>query len=85
MIKKVFKYNINEAKTMLPVGALVLKVALQNDNLCLWALVDPEVKGHVEREFQVYPTGYEIEEPYKHSYLETIFRGDMVFHVFEVL
>lgn len=45
-MKKIFKYKLQQEgrqEIIMPVGAKPLHVAVQHDDVCLWALVDPEV------------------------------------------
>jgi hypothetical protein len=69
----------------MPIGAKVLKVEVQKQQTCLWALVDPKEKTTEMRRFKVYETGQEMpDDPYE--YLGTIFfllDNSLVYHVFE--
>ena len=44
---KIFKYELEDsqrAQISMPIGAKVLNVAMQNNRIVLWALVDPNLK-----------------------------------------
>ena len=86
-MKTIYKYELmSDGKLMLPNGATVLRVAAQGDAICLWAEVDPE-RSQLERYFEVFGTGHEIPEGMgiDRVYLDTVFMGQYVFHVYERL
>jgi hypothetical protein len=87
-MKTVYKYSLGKqgrATVKIPEGAKVLHVAVQREDICLWALVDTE-QPSVERTFTVYGTGHEAFEATDQNYVGTflIDNGLFVFHVFEV-
>lgn len=86
-MKQVWKYKINPAdgRIEMPVGAKVLSVAFQGQDLCLWALVDPGVTIKKERYFAVFGTGHDIYDDAGFQFLGTAFVDNLVFHVFEIL
>lgn len=80
----IYKYPlgpINDSYIVsLPVGAQILTAAIQNDNLTIWARVDPEMEATNNRIVRVYGTGHPID---KHdAYINTVFDGPFVWHVF---
>ena len=80
-MKTVYKYKIEKGLT-LPRGAEVLKVGIQNNDFCLWALVDTESDTCI-RHFEIYGTGHPVEGANELNHLGTIFEGAFVWHVFE--
>jgi hypothetical protein len=64
-MKTVFKYELNPvaaedlAVLEMPEGAEPLEVGFQGSQLCLWALVDPEVTGREQFTFIVKGTDHE--------------------------
>jgi hypothetical protein len=82
----VWKYSLaiqDVVEILLPEGAEVLCVAMQEGRPWLWARVDP--KGPLRpRRFRVAGTGHEL-EPYVDRYIGTfqMLGGTLVFHVFE--
>lgn len=87
-MKKVFKYllEITDSNTLfLPVEYQILTVAMQGDELYLWALIDPNTEFLDRVKVRVAGTGHPIEEDIK-KYLGTfmLHSGALVFHVFEV-
>jgi hypothetical protein len=87
-MKTVYKYVLNpyNPETELPIGAIIRKVHTQNGEICIWAEVDTEAITEF-RNFHVFGTGHEI--PYNmginYHFLDTVFLGSLVFHVYERL
>lgn len=87
MEKTIWKYELKtediQSVTM-PKGGTILTLQTQNDNPCLWVLVDPNAEKEV-RGFMIYGTGHIIPtEPYPHTYIGTYQHlNGLVFHVFE--
>jgi hypothetical protein len=71
------------ARNMLPVGAKLLSVHAQGDDLCLWALVDTEAPLE-DREFVIVGTGHEVHD-HAGAFIGTalLANGRLVLHVFE--
>lgn len=69
---------------MMPRGAKVLSVQVQNGVPCIWALVDP-VEPVEMRRFLLVGTGHEIECTDGLSFIGTFQMrdGELVFHLFE--
>jgi len=89
MNKRVWKFVLdpNNTKIVMPVGAEVLTVQSQNNEACLWALVDPDSERET-RVFDVYGTGHNIRYDIgiDRKYIATFQLNDgLVFHVFERL
>ena len=89
MTLSVYKFQIylQDAFVLnLPKGAKILKVALQRDIACLWALVDP-LAPLEPRTFRMAGTGHPITEAVESlNYIDSFMmqNGALVFHVFEV-
>lgn len=70
----------------MPHGCKILHFAVQNDQPCIWALVDPDAeKGRVS--FRLAGTGHPIEhEMDKLEFIGTILirNGSLVFHLFKI-
>lgn len=67
----------------MPESAKLLTVQVQNNALCLWALVD-KAKPMVEKMIKIYGTGNEI--PFftrAKDYIGTVQMGQLVWHVFK--
>lgn len=87
-MKTVYKYKLPTRKSLvvLPKDAKVLHAGCQQQGICLWAEVDPEIVGTEERLFIAYGTGdmTDISPEYR-IYLNTVFIGHLVWHVYEIL
>ena len=86
---KVYRYTLDHPSgsttIAMPEGAEVLKVARRQCGICIWALVDPNPEAVLTlRTFNVYGTGWDIPTNPR-EYLDTVFDGDLVWHIFEVL
>lgn len=95
--RAVWKYPMGEwttgmFSTEMPVGAEVLSLEWQHDDLCMWALVNPDAPKE-QRHFVVVGTGHEYTSPNHQGAALTregyvgMFQyagGDLIFHVFEV-
>ena len=86
---KIFKYQLeitDEQTVLMPIGANILSLQLQNGIPCVWALVD-EISGDEERTFFTYGTGNPI-DPFSKSerkFLGTYqLNNGLVFHVFYI-
>ena len=91
-MKMIYKYNLGNpyhnlvSIEKMPKGAKVLDAQMQNDDLVLWALVNPK-HSEKEKTFHIYGTGFELTEYEKkhYDYLTTVQTAHgLVWHVFEV-
>ena len=66
-----------------PVGAEILSVHAQRDEICLWMKVDPDAPREPRR-FTAYATGGEVPDG-PMTFLGSVYMhgGSLVFHVFE--
>lgn len=88
-MKRVYKYPLDiqdEVTVMMPKGARVLSVQVQNGRPCLWAAVDPNEMTLEERFFRIAGTGHTIQDDVVDGFIGTIqmYDGRLVFHVFEM-
>lgn len=92
-MKRVYKYPIEiceEVKVMMPKGARVLSVQVQNGMPCLWAAVDSNEMDLEERLFHIVGTGlpiqHDVEDDSVDGFIGTIqlLDGRIVIHVFEM-
>lgn len=89
-MKQVWKYQLAPVVTFdMPVGAQILKVHEEGEEICLWALVDPDADTE-PRTFLGFGTGHNIPESHEGpglslQYVGSAFPagGALVFHVFE--
>jgi len=70
-----------DAQTIpLPAGARILHVALQRDQICLWALVDPDAEVAPVKAW-IIGTGHRVvADEWRHA--GTVQIGDFMWHVF---
>lgn len=85
---KIFKYEIDyrEPEIKLPIGAKILSVGVQGQNLFLWAVVDEYSQlGTAYRRIHVFGTGETLPENPNLVFLGTVFMDNaaLVLHVFE--
>ena len=70
----------------LPKGATVLSCGLQNENVCIWVMVDPNQTEKIEVEFYIFGTGWNISDDVGNGlrFIGTymISDGMFVYHVF---
>lgn len=82
-MKSVWKFPLKFKVTSLemPSGARILKANIQNNDVMLWAEVNPEAPRE-QRNFGVFGTGHEI--PETAIYRSTFFHDLFVWHVYEL-
>ena len=88
MKKVVYKYKLQLTKVIqevvLPRGAQILCIKMQNDELCMWALVDPDQTYDEVVKIRCAGTGHEIKEDVEYIDTAMLFDGALVFHFFKV-
>lgn len=85
MADVVWKYALPKVMNdiEMPTGAMVLAVAEQHNEICLWAKVNPAAQK-VMRTFQVVGTGHaELDGTETYLGSAQLNNGNYVFHVFE--
>lgn len=90
-MKTIYKYPlelVDEQTIALPKGAHILSVQWIRDSICVYALVDLDVKECEARQFVIIATGQPIAPnttPVVHCFLGTVCIPDhlLVFHIFE--
>tara|TARA_R110000851_G_scaffold292052_1_gene446457 strand:- start:49 stop:306 length:258 start_codon:yes stop_codon:yes gene_type:complete len=82
-MQQVWKYEVppNESAIEMPIFAEILSAQFQGDKVYVWALVDID-KALTQRKIFVRGTGHNIRSE-NLLFIQTIFYGAMVFHVFE--
>lgn len=88
MKKVVYKYKLQITKVIqevvLPLGAQILCIKMQNDELCMWALVDPDQTYNEVVKIRCAGTGHEITEDVEYIDTVMLLDGALVFHFFKV-
>lgn len=85
-MKTIWKFPIETVDAQvvsMPEGARILSVASQNEQPCIWVMVETENKP-VERKFSTYGTGHPIRDDFP-VYVGTYMLSDgaLVLHVYE--
>lgn len=85
-MKTIWKYKLKPLCTLdMPVGAEVLSAREQGNDICIWALVDPEALLET-RSFGVFGTGHSVPDvPLKFLGTAHLENSALVFHAFEFL
>lgn len=87
-MKVVYKYPVEWADTFklsLPYHAQILHAGVQNEMLCIWALVDPASPLTEAVKFHIVGTGHKRSDiDYDTTvFIGTVFHGPLVFHIFK--
>ena len=87
MKETVYKYPLeieDEQVVLLPTGARILTVQQQNNNIFLWALVNPTSPNAQAFTIRIHGTGHSISNSDELEYINTVqlYGGKLVFHVF---
>ena len=85
----IYKYSVQHDRTlrmskaafMLPKNGRILKVARQGDLICWWVISDQHEVDVEARYFYIIDTDRLV--PVNSHYLDTIFYGGLVWHIFE--
>ena len=87
--RRIFKYKLKMKDTQekaMSIGAEILCVQTQFEKPCIWALINPKVKGIEDRHFRIYGTGHTINYT-NLKYIGTfqLDGGNYVFHLYECI
>ena len=87
MKETVYKYHLeieDEQVVLLPTGSRILTVQQQNNNIFLWALVNPTSPNKQAFTIRIHGTGHAISDSDELEYINTVqlYGGKLVFHVF---
>lgn len=87
MKETVYRYPLetkNEQVVLLPTGARILTVQQQNNNIFLYALVNPTYQNDQAFTIRIYGTVQEISDSDELEYINTVllYGGRLVVHVF---
>lgn len=83
----IYKYPLKAQEHQeleLPLGAQILSVQAQRNEICIWALVNTGTINTEIRRVSIYPTGRSSSSTLDREFLGTVqlHGGDLVFHVF---
>lgn len=87
-MRTIWKYPLQSTDVQsigLPEGAKILTVQVQQDEVCMWACVNPN-KQLEPRTIHIYGTGYDVQNSEQLKYISTfqLHNGNLVFHAFEL-
>lgn len=84
-MSSICKYVLKpEIELEMPIGAQVLSIREQGEEICLWALVNPDAPKE-KRRFVSFGTGHDVPAVALQFHGTAHLRGgSLVFHVFEV-
>lgn len=84
-MKTIYKYPINltteKQRLCLPENSQLLSVQMQNEKLCVWALIDESQPMSMVR-FHIFGTGDNLPDDLNAVFLGTVQDGIYVWHVF---
>jgi hypothetical protein len=88
MNKTIWKYELkidDLQNVIMPIGAEILSVQMQNKTPCLWALVNPDEKDTDTRYIETFGTGHPVAYDMESTreFIGTYQTRGLVFHVFE--
>lgn len=69
------------ADVMIPRHCIVLKFGVQFNEIVFWAEVNPDDEP-LKRTFAIVPTGGDVPSSTIMDYLDTVFVGDFVWHIY---
>lgn len=82
----IYKYPVffhTDFGLLMPKGAVVLSIQMQNNIPCMWVEVDNEEPEMEEKKFKMYFTGDRINSCLNLKYITTLQSGDYVCHFYE--
>ena len=81
---RIYKYEAGcDQRVSMPKDAEILSVGVQQDDIMIWARVNPDAPM-VDRKIIILGTGHEISEKNASlPFIGTVFMGSLVFHVFD--
>ena len=82
---KIYKYNLKRSDSQdieLTKGHEVLSVQVQDSEMCMWVLLDPEAKNEIVS-IKMFGTGHEISKVDEMSYIGTVQKNSFVWHFFK--
>jgi hypothetical protein len=64
-----------------PLGAKVLSAKMQDQRLCLWAMVDPN-EQRIRMPIEIIGTGHKTSNCCSREFIDTVIDGPFVWHIF---
>lgn len=81
---QIWKYRVDVGTIMMPKGAKILTVQMQNDTPHMWAIVNVDAELE-ERVFEIHGTGHHIRNIDEYEYIGTYIDNPFVWHLFELI
>ena len=85
-MRQIFKYKLvtGEGSTILvlPESAEILSAGVQENDIVVWASLSLDDNATSQFEFIVVPTGSSFDNEKDYGFVQTVFMGWMVFHIF---
>ncbi len=81
---QIWKYKVDVGTIMMPKGAKILTVQMQNDSPHMWVIVDVDAELE-ERVFEIHGTGHNIRNIDEYEYIGTYIDNPFVWHLFELI
>jgi len=88
-VKQVWKFDIRRVSDYnmikMPMGAKILHVGMQNDEIFIWALVHP-TNEYINRKIGMVGTGHSIPKKESENYIGSVINhmGEFVWHFFDL-
>ncbi len=87
MVNKIFKYDLSITDSQfieLPINSEILDFQFQDEELKMWAIVNPDLTEMQKRKIRIIGTGHSFYN-YQLQYLKTVqhMNGQLVWHIFE--
>ena len=80
---RIYKYDIPiNGSIMLPAGSQILSVGIQDDQVRVWILLDPDAPKTEAYAFRVVGTGWDVDRDSLGIFIGTVRDGGFVWHVF---
>jgi len=80
---RIYKYDIPiNGSIMLPAGSQILSVGIQDDQVRVWILLDPDAPKTEACAFRVVGTGWDVDRDSLGIFIGTVRDGGFVWHVF---
>ncbi len=81
----IYKFQLTKSARQLvelPKNAEILKLDVRDTELFIWAFVESGPEENIKHEIFIFKTGHPINDRHKLKYLNTVFDGYFVWHVF---
>jgi hypothetical protein len=88
-MKTIYKYKLDLKAGQvipMPINAEIIAVKNQDDDLCMWAIIDTDCEVRPTYRIEIYGTGHPMEQGVNRTFLGTcVMPNGLVWHVFSVV